>query len=335
MVWHVRDRASVVEEELSLAEGSIDPEVDTPYDPSTSSSTTVLDLFPETLAARPRLVFNALPLDPRGGGVSTYIRELLAAMVPVVGADLVAAVRPAGVQELPGRGHPAGAARFDGVRRAIEGARGFGPADLTHGLDVDLPYRGTGPRVATVHDLAVFDVPWAFPRYRVAGERILVRAALRRADAVVAVSDFTAERVRAITGREAVVVHEAPSPAMVPAGVDEIARVRQHYGLPEQFVLHVGNIEPRKDLRTLATACLRLAVPLVLTGHELWSSRAPESVIGDRPRAGQGTRRPLRGGHPGGLRVPLRGLRPAAGRGHGVRCRGGLDAGPGRGRGGR
>jgi glycosyltransferase involved in cell wall biosynthesis len=225
-----------------------------------------------------RVVFNALPLDPLGGGVSTYIRELLAALVPVVRADLVAAVRPSGVQELPNGVATLVHAESSGVRRAIEGARGFGPADLTHGLDGDLPFRGSGPRVTTIHDLAVFDVPWAFPRFRVAGERVLLRAALRHADAIIAVSGFTAERIRAIAGREAVVVHEAPSPSMVPAGVDEIARVRQHYGLPQEFILHVGNIEPRKDLRTLAEACLRVDVPLVLTGHGLWSSRAPDSV---------------------------------------------------------
>ena len=51
--------------------------------------------------AVPRLVVNALPLEAVGGGVSTYIRELLGAMAPLVRAELVAAVRPSGVQELP------------------------------------------------------------------------------------------------------------------------------------------------------------------------------------------------------------------------------------------
>jgi glycosyltransferase involved in cell wall biosynthesis len=230
------------------------------------------------VTTRPRIVFNALPLDPRGGGVSTYIRELLGSLVPVVDAQLVAAVRPGGRELLPEGVAPMVVAESHGVRRAIAGARGFGPADLTHGLDVDLPLRGTGLRVATVHDMAIFDVPWAFPRHRVAGERLLVRAALRRADVVVAVSGFTAERVRALTGRDAVVVHEAPSPDMVPPDEAEVARVRDRYALPEVFVLHVGNIEPRKDLATLAEACRLAGVPLVITGHGLWASRAPGSV---------------------------------------------------------
>jgi glycosyltransferase involved in cell wall biosynthesis len=108
---------------------------------------------------------------------------------------------------------------------------------------------------------------------------MLVRSALQRADAVVAVSAFTAERVRALTGRDAVVVHEAPSPGMVPATSAEVERVRGTYGLPDQFVLHVGNIEPRKDLTTLAEACRQIGVPLVLTGLGLWETAPPESVI--------------------------------------------------------
>ena len=228
---------------------------------------------------RPRIIVNALPLDIRGGGVSTYIRELLAALVSVVDADLVAAVRPSGLSELPDGVVAMERAESHGVRRAIDGARGFGASDLVHGLDVDLPLRHQGLKVATVHDMAIFDVPWAFPRMRVKGERILVRSALRRADAIVAVSSFTAARVRALTGRDAVVVHEAPGPAMVPAPAAEVTRVRVEYSLPERFVLHVGNIEPRKDLATLAEACDRIRIPLVLTGHGLWSTAPPGSVI--------------------------------------------------------
>ncbi len=96
---------------------------------------------------------------------------------------------------------------------------------------------------------------------------------------MIAVSAFTAERVRALCGRDAVIVHEAPGTDMVPAGGDDIARVRRAYDLPGRFVLHVGNIEPRKDLPTLADACRHVGVPLVLTGHSLWASRAPESVV--------------------------------------------------------
>ena len=225
-----------------------------------------------------RIVFNALPLDARGGGVSTYVRQLLGALVPEIDAELVAAVRPGGLPELPAGVTPLLVGESRGVARAFSGALGFGPADLFHGLDVDLPLRRTGPMVSTVHDMAIFDTPWAFPRFRVAGERLLVRHALRRADVVVAVSAFTAERVSALVGRASVVVHSAPGPDMAPPSDGEVERVRDQYRLPGRFVLHVGNIEPRKDIATLAEACRQAGVPLVLTGHSLWNHRSPPGV---------------------------------------------------------
>ena len=231
------------------------------------------------MSPRPRITFNALPLDSRGGGVSTYIRELLAALAPETDADLVAAVRPDGRAELPAGITARMLPESHGVRRVVAGARGFGPSDLVHGLDVDLPLRRTALQVTTVHDLSIFDVSWAFPRHRVLGERLLLRRALRRADAVIAVSAFTAQRVKELCGRNAVVIHEAPGSTMVPAPSGEIDRVRAHYRLPDRFVLHVGNIEPRKDLGTLAEACRSAEVPLVLTGHGLWRTTAPASVI--------------------------------------------------------
>ena len=231
------------------------------------------------MSTRPRITFNALPLDSRGGGVSTYIRELLTALAPVADADLAAAVRPDGRAELPTGVTALTVPESHGVRRVVAGARGFGPCDLVHGLDVDLPLRRTGLQVTTVHDLSIFDVAWAFPRHRVIGERLLLRQALRRADAVIAVSAFTAQRVKELCGRDAVVIHEAPGSNMVPAPPGEIDRVRSHYRLPDRFVLHVGNIEPRKDLGTLADACRMADVPLVLTGHGLWGTSAPASVI--------------------------------------------------------
>jgi glycosyltransferase involved in cell wall biosynthesis len=92
---------------------------------------------------------------------------------------------------------------------------------------------------------------------------------------VIAVSTFTAERVRARFGRESHVVPEAPGPGFSPPTDAAMARARNQFGLPEHFVLHVGNLEPRKDVPTLARAAALAGVPLVLAGGHIVTIDAP------------------------------------------------------------
>ena len=214
----------------------------------------------------PTLAYNALALRPRGTGVQTYIRELLGAVAGATGADLVAAVQTDAAALLPERVDPRLRPTSSGARRALDGLRSVGPADVVHGLDVDLPAFPRAPTVSTVHDLSVFDVPWAYSKVRALGEQRLVRQALRRADAIVAVSSFTAERIAARFGRTSVVVPEAAPSDLAPADPDQIVDVQRRHGLPDDFALHVGSVEPRKDLATLAAACRGAGIAMVLAG---------------------------------------------------------------------
>jgi len=222
-----------------------------------------------------RIVFNALALRPRGSGVQTYIRELLRALPDRVDGDLSAVVQsdaacelPPGVAAIPRR-------PSEGVWRSLAGLRPVGDADLVHGLDVDLPLHTGGPTVSTVHDLSLLDTPWAHGGLRRNGKSILTRRALRRADALIAVSQFTADRIRHHFGREATVVHEAPAPGFSPRGPEDVADVQRHYELPAEFVLHVGNLEPRKSVHCLAEACREAGVPLVLAGASIATVDVP------------------------------------------------------------
>src|SRR4051812_27209328 len=154
---------------------------------------------------------NALSLRPQGAGVSTYIRELLAALPVEWQRTCTALVQSDATGDLPAAIAVRSVPPRAGVRRAMTALVHRPPSGaLVHGLDVDLPLRRSGPSVTTVHDLSVFDVPWAFSARRVRGEQFLVRRAIRRADQVLAVSSFTAERVRALFGRESVVTPLAP-----------------------------------------------------------------------------------------------------------------------------
>ena len=144
-----------------------------------------------------------------------------------------------------------------------------------HGLDVDLPLLHLGPSVTTVHDLSVFDVPWAHPGRRARGERLLVNRALRRADEVVAVSAFTADRVAERFGRRCTVTPLAPRVGLAPASAGEVEEVARRYGLPRRSVLCVGTVEPRKRVALLAEACDRAGLTLVLAGGVAPGERIP------------------------------------------------------------
>jgi glycosyltransferase involved in cell wall biosynthesis len=71
------------------------------------------------------------------------------------------------------------------------------------------------------------------------------------------------------------VVCEAAAPDFRPAPAATKEEVRRRYGLPERFLIHVGTIEPRKNLTRLVEALhlLReqgLDIPLVVVGQKGW-----------------------------------------------------------------
>ncbi|WP_241249965.1 glycosyltransferase family 1 protein [Rhodococcus sp. X156] len=191
-----------------------------------------------------------------------------------------AVVQRDAVGELPAGVHPVRRPVAAGARRAAMAMAPLRGVDLVHALDVDLPVLTPALRVATVHDMSVFDVPEAYSRVRATGERALLRTSLGRADLLLAVSAFTAERVQALLGRTCVVTPLAPARwARVP-DPEQVREVRARHGLPERFLLQVGTVEPRKDVALVAAAARELDVPLVLAGAGSTGPDAPAGSTG-------------------------------------------------------
>ncbi len=170
------------------------------------------------------------------------------------------------------------------MKRAMQSLAPIRSARIVHSLDVDLPlntlFSRIGPiSVATVHDLSVFDVPWAFSKKRGALERAALTVMLKRADALIAVSEFTADRIRARFGRDSTVTPLAPRRDLSRPTEATIAETMRSLKLPERFVLHVGTIEPRKDVPGLAAACRDIDIPLVTAGSGSLASADAGDVI--------------------------------------------------------
>jgi glycosyltransferase involved in cell wall biosynthesis len=228
-----------------------------------------------------RFTFGALALRPRGSGVQTYIRELLRELTGLLpDADLSAIVQRDAAGDLPPGLTPHIRPVSSGVTRALIGALSNGSCDVFHSLDVDLPLATTAVTVATVHDVSVFDMPSASSRFRALGEQRLVGYSLRKADLLIAVSQFTAERIHAISGRTATVIELAPAAWARPPSPEDVARVRTKYQLPERFVIQVGTVEPRKNVQLVADAAESIGLPCVLAGAGSTGPAAPRSAIG-------------------------------------------------------
>ncbi|MEY4607686.1 MAG: hypothetical protein RLY45_2446 [Actinomycetota bacterium] len=146
-----------------------------------------------------------------------------------------------------------------------------GRVDVTHATTL-IPCPTRAPLVVTLHDLAWVHEPAHFTRHGVSVfERSLVNIR-RSADMVLCSSQSTMDDcVQAGIGADRL--------RLVPLGVetsrvdaDEVSRVRERYRLPSEYLLFVGTVEPRKNLRGLVAARERIphAPPLVVAGAEGW-----------------------------------------------------------------
>jgi glycosyltransferase involved in cell wall biosynthesis len=151
-------------------------------------------------------------------------------------------------------------------------------AQLFHATEHLLPPLHAVPTVLTVHDM-VFKL---FREHQKPLNFWYLNATMplfcRRADAIVTVSECSKRDILAQYGlepRKVTVVYEAASPEFRPAPAGAVDEVRCRYGLPEHFLIHVGTIEPRKNLTRLIEALQSLRdestiVPLLLVGAKGW-----------------------------------------------------------------
>jgi glycosyltransferase involved in cell wall biosynthesis len=219
---------------------------------------------------RPSVLLDMRPLQSPSSarGIGAYARGLLGGLVRA-GFDSHLSLlldvafdeppMPAGRYKLIGcrrRGHGQLAAYEDAVALTADISR-IGP-DVYHAIDLHLPGRSPCPLVVTLHDL----IPWAWGGPRMRGERFRNLAAfrlLRRADALIAVSEATAEdaaRLRVASRKRVRVIPEAADPVFRPRE-GAAQRVRERWGLDGTYLLFVGALDARKDPRSLLAAWAR------------------------------------------------------------------------------
>jgi glycosyltransferase involved in cell wall biosynthesis len=145
---------------------------------------------------------------------------------------------------------------------------------LSNELPANLPQRVR--KIVTVHDLIFLRFPKFYNPIDVRIYEAKARAACKAADRVIAISRQTAEDLVSLIGvpeSKIEVVYQGCHPQFSQVKSDEeIRNVKKKYRLPERYILNVGTIEIRKNVK-LAVEALGLLppsarIPLVIMGRE-------------------------------------------------------------------
>ena len=148
--------------------------------------------------------------------------------------------------------------------------------DLLHSMAFVTPLWQPCPAVVTVYDLSFLHYPDSFPRLQRLYLSSQTRRSCRQARRVVAISASGRADVHRFFGvplDQIDVVRPAVDGQYRPLPAGAVAEFRRRQGLPEQFVLHVGTLQPRKNIPVLLEAMAKLSrpgLPLVLVGGKGW-----------------------------------------------------------------
>jgi len=163
--------------------------------------------------------------------------------------------------------------------------------DVLHSLHYTLPLAYPGKRVVTLHDMTFFLYPKLHTLPKRYFFRFFIHTSGRLADALVADSEST--RQDAIRLANIAPQKLFTAPLGVTADFEPLdttsakaQAVRQKYNLPEQFVLYVGLIEPRKNIPTLLQAFAQVSSQfpdcrLVLAGRRGWMVESLDQQVAD------------------------------------------------------
>lgn len=225
----------------------------------------------------------------RQSGVSTYIRHLVRGQASAAGGDEILVYLPSTdpvpdvplgphlrvrVSPIP-LGHPL--VRLGWEHSGFPFTLWRDRVDLLHATMNVAPWWTPCPVVVTIHDLAYLRYPHVHPRGRRIYLSAFTRFTVRRARAVIAVSEYTRGeigRLLRVPDERTHVIYEGVDADFCPLPQDQVEAFRRRRGLPEHYLLYVGNLEPRKNLVRLVQAYAGLAdkggTRLVLAGARGW-----------------------------------------------------------------
>lgn len=158
-----------------------------------------------------------------------------------------------------------------------------GSVDIAHNLFHQLPAARNARRVVTIHDLSFLRMPEVHTRRNVEKQTRLVRHCARHADAIVAVSEHCRREIIDLLGvapDKIFVIKNAVDHAEFESPLDtaQLTTLKERLGLKHDYFIHLGTLEPRKNLPRLLRAYNQLrrrqshCPQLLLVGKRGWLS---------------------------------------------------------------
>jgi len=144
----------------------------------------------------------------------------------------------------------------------------------------------TAPKIVTVYDLSMLKFPGLMPVSDYIYWNTIQRIHLKAAQRIVTISQSASNDIQHYYGipqRKISVIYPAISPKFKPATSDEIEGIKVKYSLPSEYLLHVGRIDPIKNLTTLVKSFKKLKVnhlfdgKLVLAGE--FYKKSPDNQL--------------------------------------------------------
>jgi len=164
--------------------------------------------------------------------------------------------------------------------------------DLLH-LQYVSPLLSGCPISLLIHDLSYEHNPEWFTKGEVARFRATIPRSAKASQIVMTISEFCREdmiRRLGIPPEKVIITPNALPPHYKPAEKEKIGVLRSRLGIPERYILALGNLQPRKNITSLIRAWRRLmdrpemnGTSLVITGKKAWlfDEILSEAGIGD------------------------------------------------------
>lgn len=138
----------------------------------------------------------------------------------------------------------------------------------------NVPFLCPVPSVVTIHDLILHRYPNSASLFKRLAYRVLIRHAIQKARAVIAISSFVGKEIAEMYGPAALaktsVILNGVEKRFTSASEEDIARVKQAHNITRPYFLYIGNAKQHKNVRALvegyAKSGVRDADLLLVTG---------------------------------------------------------------------